>query len=131
MDIPDEDIQVLMKLTLLTPTNKPIHAVIPYLKKFCPKLTLKENTSIFIPLFHTLILYVGGSSQEETATMDLSPLIDHPTHEHYLNVQTYSTSPPHKQGSRFAFHMEFAQMIVRSQEANFMELTFRGMVLKL
>lgn len=40
MDIPDEDIQVLMKLTLLTPTNKPINAVIPYLRKFCPKVQL-------------------------------------------------------------------------------------------
>jgi hypothetical protein len=80
MDIPDEDIQVLMKLTLLTPTNKPIHAVIPYLKKFCPKVILKETTPIFIPLFHTLLLSAGAEPQQETATIDLSPLIEHPTH---------------------------------------------------
>lgn len=64
MDIPDEDIQVLMKLTLLTSTNNPIHAVIPYLKKFCPKVQLKQNAPIFIPLFHTLLLSAGAEVQQ-------------------------------------------------------------------
>jgi hypothetical protein len=54
MNINDEDIQVLMKITLLTPTNKKLKAIIPYLKKFCPKVDLLENVATFIPLFHTL-----------------------------------------------------------------------------
>lgn len=54
MEINDEDIQVLMKITLLTTTNKKIKLVIPYLKKFCPTVQLLENVATFIPLFHTL-----------------------------------------------------------------------------
>jgi len=54
MEINDEDIQVLMKITLLTPTNKKVKLVIPYLKKFCPSVQIFENEATFIPLFHTL-----------------------------------------------------------------------------
>lgn len=93
MDINDEDIQVLMKITLLTPTNKKITAVIPYLKKFCPKIELLENVPTFVPLFHTLQLDTFSETQQESAVIDLSLLIENPNHEHYVNVQTYSPPP--------------------------------------
>jgi hypothetical protein len=94
MEVNDEDIQVLMKLTLLTPTNKKIRAIIPYLKKFCPKVELNESVPIYIPLFHTLLLEATLDGQQEAANIDLSQLILMPNHEHYLNVQTYSSSSP-------------------------------------
>lgn len=40
MEVNDEDIQVLIKIVLLTPTNKKIRIIIPYLKRFCPKIEL-------------------------------------------------------------------------------------------
>jgi|688.fasta_scaffold988261_1 hypothetical protein len=80
MEINDEDIQVLMKITLLTPTNKKIKVVIPYLKKFCPTVQLLENVATFIPLFNTLEFTASFESQQEKATIDLSPLIENPNH---------------------------------------------------
>lgn len=55
-DIRDEDIRPLIKLTLLTLTNKSLTVTIPFFKKFTPKIALSPNQPIFIPLFHTLLL---------------------------------------------------------------------------
>jgi hypothetical protein len=129
MEFSDSDIQVLLKVTLLTPTSKKIRVVIPFIKKFCPQVELFPNVPTYLPLFHTLQLEALGDSTEG-ATIDLSPLIPNPNHEHYINVQTYSSTEPSKPGSRYAFHLEFAQVVVRANETNYMEVSFGKIALK-
>lgn len=50
MELSEDDMQVLIKITLLTPTNKRVSIILPFIKKFCPKISLEQNISTYIPL---------------------------------------------------------------------------------
>ena len=50
MELSEDDMQVLMKITLLTPTHKKVNIILPFIKKFCPKIALEQNISTYIPL---------------------------------------------------------------------------------
>ena len=56
MEIEDEEIKLLMRVTLVTPTSKHLRLVIPFYKKFSPSVGLQHNTPIYLPVNNKLIL---------------------------------------------------------------------------
>lgn len=91
MDLSEDDMQILIKVTLLTPTNKKVSIILPFIKKFCPKISLEQNISTYIPLIEKVELEVAHEGWKEIATIDLQPIVEYPNHEHIVNVQTYSS----------------------------------------
>jgi hypothetical protein len=67
-------------LTLLTHVSLPVRVQLPFFKKFQPSTQLAPNQTVFLPLFHSLHLF----TPQEQAEIDLRPLIEHLTHEHYI-----------------------------------------------
>ena len=93
-DFSDNDIKVLIKITLRTQTNNIIKICLPFNKHFCPETILTPNTPVLIPIFNTLELVAHTQTDKEKAIINIEPLLPFLNHEHYLNVQTYLLDQP-------------------------------------
>ena len=70
-DFTEEDIKVLINITLRTQTDNQIHIALPFHKKFCPETIITPNAPLFIPIFNTLELTAKVQNATEKATIHL------------------------------------------------------------
>lgn len=123
MEIEDEDIKVLMQVSLLTPTTSEVRLTVPFHLKFRPSAALLPDRPLLLPLYHSLRL----DSAHNFAQIDLEPLLSFMGHDHFLNVQTYGRERG-EVGPRYALRVSFWQTVVFEKRANELEVVFRKIV---